>query len=239
FDTTPSDDGCFITTPFIRSDGEAIELVAELSPDGKIRLSDMGDTLGYLYVNGLTLSRSILENSRRISRRHSVSLYGSEFVIEVEDSSQIGEALHQLIQTVVTTSDLIQKRRPTGRVNFDDEVESFVIVSGVIYDTDFPVLGVDNPYKIRFHVNSGRNLLIQPLSPASESNAFSWAERWAYRFTDIRGQDDKWRCVAVLDDRGQRSTVWSERVMRPLREYSIVWTERNRLLEHLTQLPLL
>ncbi|GEM_PF-1105533 len=226
---------CFIVTPFSRPDGESVELALELESDGRIVLNDMGDTLGYLHVHGLMLSRSLLESTKRTCQRFGVSLQGPELVIETEDRSGIGEALHMLTQAVLSVTDMIQKRRPMERARFDDEVESFIILEGVTYDADYAVGGKKGLHTVRFHVNTGRDLLIQPLSAAAEPVAFSWAERWAYRFNDIREANSKWQCVAVLDDRGERAAVWTTRALKPLEDFSVHWRSKEPLSKKLHQ----
>ena len=49
----PSKNGCCLVTPFIRPEGEAIGSEIVSLSGGNFRLSDMGDTMGYRYVNGL------------------------------------------------------------------------------------------------------------------------------------------------------------------------------------------
>ena len=228
FYSSPEDNACFLATPFVRPDGESIEIELRALPDGHVRISDMGDTLNYLYVNGLTLSRSVMAVAHQISETYGVFLHRSQLNIQV-DAESIGSGIHGLIQATLGVSDLIQKRRPTSRVAFDDEVESFIIYSGVTYDSDYVVRGRRERHTIKFHVDSGRNLLIQPLHAAQESAARSWAERLAYRFGDILSQGLSWRPVVVLDDRNERSEVWSERAMTPIRDYAIGWSDRSAL----------
>ena len=221
--------GCLVTTPFIRPDGESIEVELASELEGPAHLTDMGDTLGYLHVNGLTLSRGLLSSTKDICKQYGVSLLRSELVVEFDGQSGLGDALHRHIQAILSVTNLIQKRRPTGRVQFNDEVESLIIYSGAIYDTGFLVRGARSRYTIRFHINSDQNLLIHPLTASTEATALSWAERWAYRFGDIRVQNPDWRCVAVLDDRSQRREIWTDRTMAPLRDYAVLWREKERL----------
>ena len=68
FEATGSDSGCFLATPFVRPDGEGIEVEIEVLSDGRICISDMGDTFGYLYVNGMTLSRNLIKTAQGISK---------------------------------------------------------------------------------------------------------------------------------------------------------------------------
>ena len=228
FETSAFQDACLVTTPFLRPDGEGIELEVQSLPNGRVTLSDMGNTLGYLYVNGLTLSRTLMANIRAISKAHGVLLQRNRLHIEV-DTDSVGMAMHGLIQATLAASDLIHKRRPTSNVRFDEEVESLIIHRGVSYDVDFSVKGRLEEHTIKFHVNSGRNLLIQPLSPASAVAARSRAERLAYRFGDIRGEGARWRLVAVLDDRKARANAWTSLALTPVEEYAIKWSQQDEL----------
>ena len=59
-EVTPSEHRLFrVDTVHKARWGGSIELELEDLPDGRVRLSDMGDTLGYLYVNGLNVSRTV------------------------------------------------------------------------------------------------------------------------------------------------------------------------------------
>ena len=232
FEVAPSDSGCYVLTPFTRPDGEAIELELTSFPNGSIRLSDMGDTLGYLYVNGLNLTQTVLDKTRRIARRNRVSLHQGALVVEGDDVMQ-GDGLHRLIQAAVETTSLIQGRRSTSRVEFNTEVESFIIQSGVVYDVDFRVMGQRESHMFKFHVNSGRNLLVQPIAAASEPAAHSWAERWAYRFSDTIATRSDLRPIAVLDDRGNRRSVWTPKAQAPIQDTAILWENKHLLADRL------
>jgi hypothetical protein len=222
--------GCVIVTPFIRPDGEAIEIaLIHLSSD-QMEFSDMGDTFGYLYVNGLTATRSLTDTVRRLTKRFNISLRNQELITEPAHGEQLGISLHSLIQGILQTSDLIQKRRPANRLRFDDEVEKLIITQGVNYDSDYEVQGRVEKYRIRFHIDRGRRMLVQPLSAASEAGAYQWAERWAWRFSEIKRQDSSWRLVTPLDDRGERSQYWTSRALNPLTDSAevILWSENSR-----------
>lgn len=231
FEVSDSRAGCYIVTPFTRPDGEYIEVEVTTEPDGQIRITDMGDTLGYLYVNGLRLSRNTLDNTRDICKQFDVSLVRSELVTTPHTERDFGEIFHGFLQAILSVTNIIQKRRPNPRIQFDDEVESLIIYSGVTYDVGYPVRGMRASHTVKFHVNSARNILIQPIAASTESTAFSWAERWAYRISDIRQHQNgsDWRFVAVLDDRSQRREIWNNRTLAPIQEYAILWEERERL----------
>jgi len=189
----------------------------------------MGDTLAYLYVNGLTLTRPVLERARDIARGYGVSLERNALVAGGKPEVD-GEDIHRLIQAALAVASLIHGRRAASRVIFDDEVESFIIQAGVTYDSDFSVAGSREQHTFKFHVNSGANLLIQPLSAATEPAAHSTAERWAYRAIDVTQRNPALKPVVVLDDRNNRRNVWTQAAQAPINEFAILW-ENKQLLE--------
>ena len=225
------EDACSITTPFRRLDGETIEVEAQVQSNGRIRLSDMGLSLAYLYVNGLTVTRRVLDEAKKLGLGFGTSLQNYELIVEPEQASDLGQACHDLIQASLAVTCLIQKRRPVARLQFNNEVEAFLISNRVVYDGGFEVQGMNGRHTVRFHVDSGRKLLIQPLSVASEGAALSWAERWAYRFGDIGKSDPSWNMFALLDDRGKRGEYWTETVMQPFTDLVTVvqWSENAYL----------
>ncbi len=228
FVTVQSEIGCTVVTPFVRPDGEEIELQIEARGENRVVLNDMGDSLGYLYVNGLTLSKATMDKVRSISKGYGVAIERNELRVDVHGES-IGDGLNRLMQSALAVTCLIQIRRPTTNVRFDDEVESLIIHSGAAYDIGYSVQGQRQRHNVKFHVDSGRNLLIHPISAAQQTVAFSWAERLAYRFADIQAHSNRWRTAAILDDRGRRAEVWTARTLTPIQEYAIPWSESGKL----------
>ncbi len=233
FEVTPSDRGCYITTPFMRPDGDAIDLELTFFPNGSVRLSDMGDTLGYLDVSGIRLTDSVLDKVRRIARRNGVDMWRGALLIDGDDAAQ-GDALLRLTHAVMEASCLIQSsRRSAGRIRFETEVESLILQSEAVYDVDFEVEGGKELHQFSFHVDSGRNLLIQPITAGNELYAHTWAERWAYRFQDTIAVCADFRPIAVLDDRDSRADVWTPKAQAPIRDEAILWTNKHLLEEKL------
>lgn len=232
-ETHPLDEGYIVSIPFERPDGEYIGLEINSLPGGNIRITDMGDTLGYLFVNGLTLSDKMIDRAKHISKRYGVSLEDGPLAIESEPEA-IGEAFHRIVQATIAVTDLIQMRRSTQPriVRFDDEVETIIKYSGAIYRTNYKISGRLENHTFKFHVNSGRNLLIQPMVAASENAAHALAERWAYRFHDVMQSNEIWQPQAVLDNRAEyvsERVIWTPRAVAPISEYAITWADRDKL----------
>jgi len=224
-------DRCLLVTPFMRPDGEMIQIEVQTLPDGALRLSDAGDSVAYLHVNGLSVTRGVQDDARKLARRFGVLLDAYELAVDIGDPANWGEAMHGIVQASIAVTDMIQKRRPYTRLRFDDEVEAYLVGRRAVYDNGFRVRGAKQEHIVRFHADTGRRMLIQPLSPVTELAAFGWAERWGWRFGDIKRGDTGWRPFAVLDDRGDRANIWSERTLVPLQQDATVvfWSDQAPL----------
>ncbi|MDA0769788.1 MAG: DUF1828 domain-containing protein [Chloroflexi bacterium] len=236
FQVEPQDAGCLITTPFLRPDGDQVELLLEQRPDGKIYLTDMGDTMAYLQLCGLSLSRKLISDAKRIGGRFGASINVNEVAV-LTDETGVAEAIHDLIQAAMSIAALVEKRRPYVNLRFDDEVEATIIGQGKIYDSQFQVNGAKEPHVVKYHINSGLNMLIQPFSQVSEGPARNTAERWYYRFDDILHANPTWSIYALLDDRGNRRQVWADpRVTLPLQGLVniIKWSDKEDFINVLT-----
>ena len=115
----------------------------------------MGDTLSYLYVNGLTLTRGVLDKARDIAKSYGVSLERNTLVVDFTDEGA-GDEMHRLIQSILAVTHLIQGRRTGSRVVFNDEVESFIIQTGVTYDSDYRIRGCGKPILSNFTLTPQR-----------------------------------------------------------------------------------
>lgn len=97
--------GCVINTPFLMPDVDLLEVEARFLPNGVVHLTDSGDTISYLWLNGLSLSRSILGDAGRIARRYGVSLARYELVVDQNGSEN---PLHSLVQAILGISASIE-----------------------------------------------------------------------------------------------------------------------------------
>lgn len=133
---------------------------------------------------------------------------------------------------------LIYKKVRRGPVSFYDEVEKYLIKNEIRYDPQFPVQGEASLHTFRFHVNSNRNMLVEPLTATSPHSALDRAERLAFRWVDIRSMHPAYNKVAVLDNTGKRESIWTGKPVTTLEKYSdkvVFWSNKEKLLENITQ----
>ena len=92
FATVQSDGCCILSTPFLMPDGQTVDLEIVELPGGRALLSDMGNTMGYLFVNGIDLNQPAMDSAKLTAMAHGVRLEESEFSIEAGRCGDGGRA---------------------------------------------------------------------------------------------------------------------------------------------------
>jgi hypothetical protein len=106
---TTSVNGCFLLTPFIRPDGEAIAMEIGLLPSGDLRISDMGETVGYLFVNGLAEDLAVPDYAHSIARLYGTSFLTNDLTIDSK-TEDLGNSVHNLVQSTLAITHFAQGR---------------------------------------------------------------------------------------------------------------------------------
>jgi hypothetical protein len=234
FRVTPTDSGCFIVTPFLRSDNEAIEIEIIQQPNNYL-LTDGCETIDYLFVNGLSVwrSREIGRMLKHIGERWGINVSHDE-ISKTTDLENLGSAMYSILGAVQDASYLIYKKQHKTPVTFDDEVEKFLIGHEIRYDAHFRVTGKSRERNFRFHVNGNGHALIHPLTATSPHSAMVKAERLALWWVDIRDLKPRYHKIAVIDDVGSKKELWEADTIRELKEYSddvVLWSNNESLSE--------
>jgi len=232
---------CIVITPFLYPDFASIEYSIEPVGDGYL-LTDNAETLNMLYINGLTVetNRDLYKQISQIAKNYGAELNGSDISV-IAQFNNLGEASYRLLNALQAIGHILYKRRAISFNAFEDEVEKVFIANEVKYDYNYLIQGHANTHKIKFHVNTNRNVLIEPITAASFSSARNKAKLVAYKWLDIRQVNQVLRFVAVIDDRDKKwDNVWSdEEARRTIFTHSndvIRWTEEQaKLINILTK----
>jgi hypothetical protein len=230
------DGSIFIATPFIRADGHAIEIEARFLGSGLVRFTDAGETLDELWMQGVSLTPSTLDEIGRIASRFRVKLSFDERILMNEGDGGALQ-LQDFASAIVAASSLIERRR-MRRNGFAAEVRRAIWNEGVKYETPFQVSGRSKAHTVDLRIKGLRGILAQPMTAASESGAIQVSQRFRRSFEDILSFDDGWTCFSIIEDRGRRKGVWTERALELLAEVSTVisWDEgKDEFLQHLAE----
>ena len=233
FNVYDTEGGCVIVTPFMRTDNDMIEIGVERMPDGRLLLTDYGETLAFLNLTGVNVSRSL--DARRViaqtAKRFRVEI-GEDDISTYASEKQLGQALKGMIDAVNDVSHLVYKRQRRPPLSFDDKVEKVLISNGIQYEPNFPVQGRAETHRFRFYVNGRYRALIEPLTATSPGSAHAKAQRLAFRWVDVGEANVDMRKLAVIDDEGVRETVWRGRPLEVLSGYGdgvVLWSQIDQL----------
>ena len=233
FEVQETEGGCIVVTPYVRRDNDLIEIGVERQPDGRFLVTDYGETLAYLNLSGVNISRSpeVKRTLAQIGKRFRVEIAEDDISAFASDDA-LGPALENVINAVVDAAYLVYKRRRHPPVSFDERVEKLLISEGFTYDSTFPVRGKTEVHRFRFHVNSRSNSLIEPLTATSGNSALAKAERLAFRWLDIVSAEIPYQKIVIVDDEGPKTTIWTGRPIEVLSGYSdavILWSGVSQL----------
>ncbi len=235
FYAEPTDGGCIIVTPFLRSDNEAIELRLSQLQGDRFEITDDASTVDYLYVNGVNVDgRPFAERLRIIARRFNVQIEG-DAVRVVTDLDHLGDGLQRLLGAVQDINYLIYTRPKGGPSTFEERVEKLLISKNVKYQRDFPIQGHTDRHVFRFFANSRNSMPIEPMTAKREAVARARAQQLAYHILDIRkAAPQQYSFLAILDDSpsGLDASIWQQpEIANPLKycDKVLLWSDRERL----------
>lgn len=239
FQVHDTESGCVIVTPFMRRDNDLIEIGVERMPDGRHLLTDYGETLAFLNLSGVNVSRSL--DAKRVvaqtAKRFGVEIAEDDISVHA-NQNELGSALKGIIDAINDIGHLVYNRQRRPPLSFDDKIEKVLISSGLPYEPNFPVQGKTELHRFRFYVNGRYRALVEPLSASSAASAHAKAQRLAFRWVDIGELDGEFRKLAVIDDEGVRNTLWRGCPLEVLSGYAdgvVLWSQIDQLPSHVLQ----
>ena len=97
-----------VVTPHIRPDGECIELEVCALGDGRFRVSDMVNSIAYLWTNTVIPEFEPTDGIELIARVFSVAIVDNELQVEAYEET-LGERTYALLEAVRAVSWLGQR----------------------------------------------------------------------------------------------------------------------------------
>ncbi len=213
FETYAVGNDCVVVTPFAYPDLASIEIYIKLKGDSYL-LTDEGETLNMMFVSGLTVeaNQELYRQAQRIANLHNVTLQNSELFTSASND-QLGEASYNLLNAIQAIGYLLYKRSHRRYATFDDDVEELLLEYEVRYQPGYPVRGQANEHKIRFYINSTRNILLEPLTATTVPSARRKAKEVAYKWLDLKQAhlSIDYQFAVIVDDRENRwDKIWAD-----------------------------
>ncbi len=212
----PDEGGCVIITPFTYPDLASIELYVYIEGDAFL-LTDEGETLNMLYVNGLTLEtkREGRAELERIAHRYQVDFRDAAFSVRVREAD-LGGAAHRLLNALQAVGYLLYRKQHRARPTINEEIEGTLAEFRVPYRQNVEIRGLKWKHTFNYYINSTKNILIDPLSATSIGSGRQKASILAYKAMDLHRGAVGYRVIAVVDDRGHQQIWNNSDVLEPL-----------------------
>ncbi len=228
FDTYEEAGACFVATPFLRRDNDAVVLRIEELTDGRLVITDDGETVDYLRLSGYAVRRNAAfqEQLQGIAESLGVRVQDEELLLETDEGG-FAEALTAVARAAQHTSYLVYRGRGRATGRFEEQVQDALLRVGVRFERGPLVPGRTGLQQFAFHVNGDASALLQPISGSSREAVRNKAERFVFRVVDVRaGASDEvalrapYRFFPILDDAGRAAEVWDAPTIEMLHAYS-------------------
>jgi hypothetical protein len=196
------DGGLKIVTPYLYPDNDLVEVYVEELPDGRVRVSDLGEATRHLHTQGFDVFASpkrkfIAETAA--SRVNAVFQDGA--IVKEGNAHEIGGVLFDVIVAARGVADLVYTSRAYEPAPFVDEVAEFLTEHRLRFERRVPVRGESGrEYRVGFRIE--QKILLQPISaefqralkPRVDAALHMWldVDRKASKFTLLNDVDFSW-----------------------------------------------
>ncbi len=220
FACEPSDGRLKLITPYLYPDNDLVEVYVEELPNGRVRVTDLGETTRHLHTQGFDVFASPKRKFIAETTASRVNAVFENGVIMKEGTlEELGPMLFDVIVAARGVADLIYTSRAYEPAPFLDEVEEFLREHEFRFERRVPVRGGSGrEYRVAFRVEPA--VYLQPISaefqralkPRVDAVLRMWVDidRKAPKFTLLNDVDFSWpESDAILLSRFSSLFRWS------------------------------
>jgi hypothetical protein len=235
FTVEPLNGGCLLHTPYLDPDNDPITISIE-KEDGRFRISDQTETLGYLFLHGIDIQpaskqRWYLDTTLR---RLGVEMDESELSV-ISSEEELPDAIFRLIEAMKSAQHLTFTAKTRSHMDFSEEVSTWLMENQIASERRKEFVGASGkPVYIDFVVErSARKppAFIKALHCETQHYASILANRTVVGWFELRGAKVDFESFCILDDTTEED-VWKEQYPL-LKTYTNIvefWDERDELL---------
>ena len=158
-----SESECVLATPFYLPDNSQLEVHLIEREDGLLEITDCGETVDSLFLNGINLEH----DDRRfaaVRERFGIAIEGGE-IRSVTDTEHLDEAIDGVIHAMLDLSYLVYTRQIGAASSFIEEIDNWLALHHIDYERDVNVVGKTNTHTFDYLLpRQGRPLLLEAIS---------------------------------------------------------------------------
>lgn len=223
--------GCWLETPFYLPDNTRLGVYLKPLPGGRVEISDYGETMGNLYLSGVTLE----SEDRRlvtIGQRFGVTTTGGEISL-VTDENRLADAVNAVIHAMLDLSYLVYTRQIRAAPSFISEIDTWLTLAHRSYRHHYEVVGRSTTNTFDYYLpRQGRPVLMETISAIDVGRSLRRAKLTSFKVFDSLGAPDggSFAYVCLLDDRTeQHREALTESVIQTVHTYFptvLYWSDR-------------
>lgn len=223
-----------IVTPYLYPDNDLVEVFVEELGQGRVRVTDLGETLRHLESHGVDVlgsakRRFLLE---QVAKRIHVDVRRGKLVAE-GPLNQVGSLVLDVVMAAQGVADLIYTSKAYEPATFPKEVSIFLTEHNVPHESHAPMLGSSGTkYWTSLRIDGSREVevLVEAMSPMQESGMTPVVNRVFRMWSDVNGSREK---ISLLND---VDYSWRERDINILQRVSLVhrWSAKEEFLRRVS-----
>lgn len=227
-----------IITPFTNAINDNINIYIDKINNTEFLLSDDGETLNDLSLNGIDLTQTRIDMINRILIGSGVTLNDDELTIR-GNNAQFSEKKHVLLQTILRVNDLMITRKNNIVNLFSEEVNAFLNenhvygisrakyagISGLDYKIDYTIPAREE--KPEVFVQFCNHLTFNEITNA----AFIFEDIQAQRQLEILGENSQSKIIA--NDSEHKISNKAFRVAEAKNIEILPYTQKNKIITSL------
>jgi hypothetical protein len=222
-----------IVTPFLYPDRDNIEVFIRELDDGRIFISDLGQTMMKLSAYGFTPAANTPR--RRAMIFQIVSSMNVQYergeIVVTTNTIDSGARLWDVVMAVQRLSDLVYTVPGYTKATFADEFEGFAAQLPTHYERGVLITLPDHQFTADFVID---RKVIQLVSAGSPGYAQERVNRVYTNFAEMNRTKDERQKFAVIDDREPTVDSHLRNLLTHQADRVLVWTRRNELERVLT-----
>ncbi len=217
-----------LITPYVYPDNDLVEIYVEELPDGRIRVSDLGEATRHLHTQGFDVFAS---PKRKFIAETAASRVSAEFrngeILKEGPVEELGGIIFDIVAATRGVAGLIYTSRAYEPAPFVEEVAEFLRENGFQFERRVPVRGLSGrQYRMPFVVNGA---YLNPISAEFQRALKPRVDAVVRMWVDV---DQRTRKLSLLND---VDFSWPEPDVHLLSRLSTVcrWTARQELVDAL------
>jgi hypothetical protein len=216
--------GFTITLPLLKPNGDSIELGISVIGESSWRISDLGQTQETLYIAGIDLSEESerTDEFQRLVNDHGLREEDGELSLPVsEDLPSRVFDFASAVQSLLALQFTIKTRQP--RRDFASIVAKFLAEQQAQFEVPTDLVdGKTGRWRFNFTLNTvAPPTFVKTLTATSRGEAMSTSEKSVFEIRDVLELHTKLRTAVIIDDEGERESLWKPSVRRVFDGYEI------------------